>query len=235
MDNGPIAHIDLVLVDEKGNAIYDEIPSSEIDTISPLVQEGGIISRFRVSRAKSLYRPVDAPYMIELTCYTKISPAKNMAETFPRYVYKLTPFTELPKYASENRHFLDVLGIISEVFDMTLLQLPNQSTTTINRNIILKDLSNVEVKLTLWGQRAAEFTIDEIYNEEEGKPIVLLVVGNLMKSFAGEEYLSENTACHWYFNPTIPEDEEFYNRRTKMLKKRARKRISEEHLTHCFT
>ncbi|XP_062182255.1 uncharacterized protein LOC133886584 isoform X3 [Phragmites australis] len=212
-DDGPILHIDLVLIDEKGDAIYAEIPSSEIDAISTLIQEGGIyvISRFRVSRAKSLYRPVDVPYMIEFTCYTKVSPARHVAETFPRYVYRLTPFAELPKYAGENKHFLDVLGLISEVSETTLLQLPNQSSATLNRNIILKDLSNAEVKLTLWGQRAAEFTIDEVYNEEESKPIVMLVVGNLMKSFAGEEYLSGNTACRWYFNPVIPEAEDFYN------------------------
>ncbi|XP_062181912.1 uncharacterized protein LOC133886197 isoform X1 [Phragmites australis] len=212
-DDGPIAHIDLVLADEKGDAIYAEIPSSEVDVISPLIEEGGIyiISRFRVSRAKSLYRPIDAPYMIEFTCYTKVYPANNLPETFPRYVYNLTPFAELPKYAGENKYFLDVLGIISEVSDTTLLQLPNQSAATLNRNIILKDLSNVEIKLTLWGQRAAEFTIDEVYNEEQGKPIVVLIVGNLMKSFAGEEYLSGNTACRWYFNPAIPEAEEFYN------------------------
>jgi hypothetical protein len=44
--------------------------------------------------------------MIELTCYTKITPAKDIAATFPTYAYKLTPFLELPKYTGENRHFL---------------------------------------------------------------------------------------------------------------------------------
>ena len=112
--------------------------------------------------------------MIEFTCYTKVSPARHVAETFPRYVYRLTPFAELPKYAGENKHFLgqyhhcpnlntfllfllyktdreneyihthkhlaDVLGLISEVSETTLLQLPNQSSATLNRNIILKDL-----------------------------------------------------------------------------------------------
>ncbi|XP_062196404.1 uncharacterized protein LOC133899434 [Phragmites australis] len=32
-----------------------------------------------------------------------------------------------------------------------------------------------------------------------------------MKTYAGEEYLSGNTACRWYFNPAIPEAEDFYN------------------------
>ncbi|XP_062220897.1 uncharacterized protein LOC133920180 isoform X2 [Phragmites australis] len=212
-DDGPVAHIDLVLADEQGNAIYAEIPNSEIETKDSLLDEGGIyiMSRFRVSNSKSLYRPVNAPYMIEITCYTKITPARDPPKTFPRYVYRLTSFVELPQYAGENRNFLDVIGIITEVSDTSLIQLANQLTSTVTRDVILRDLNNVEIKLTLWGQRATEFTIDEIYNEEQATPIVILVVGNLMKTFAGEEYLSGNMACRWYFNPTISEAEPFYN------------------------
>ena len=92
----------------QGNAIYAEIPNSEIDSKSPLIQEGGIyiISRFRVSKAKSFYKPVDRPYMLEFTCYTKITPAKDVPETFPAYIYKLTPFADLPRHTGENRNFL---------------------------------------------------------------------------------------------------------------------------------
>ncbi|XP_062233898.1 uncharacterized protein LOC133931088 [Phragmites australis] len=141
-DDGPIAHVDLVLADEKGNAIYAEIPSSEIDTKSPLIQEGSIyiISRFRVSRAKSLYRPVDGPYMVEFTCYTKVTPAKDIPESFPAYIYNLTSFVDLPKHAGENKNFLDVLGILIEVSDTRLVQLPNQPAPTQNRDIVLRDL-----------------------------------------------------------------------------------------------
>ncbi|KAL6858850.1 hypothetical protein ACP4OV_017852 [Aristida adscensionis] len=74
-DTGDIAHLDLVLLDKEGNAMYAEIPASEVEAKRPLLEEGGvyIISRFRVSNAKSFYRPVDAKYMVEFTCYTKVS------------------------------------------------------------------------------------------------------------------------------------------------------------------
>ncbi|XP_062227444.1 uncharacterized protein LOC133925583 [Phragmites australis] len=148
--------------------------------------------------------------MLEFTCYTKITPAKDVPETFPAYIYKLTPFADLPRHAGENRNFLDVLGMITEVSDTHSVQLPNQPTPTLNRDIVLKDLSNAEIRLTLWGRRAAEFSIDSIYNEEQAKPVVVLIVGSLMKTYAGQGYLSGNTACRWYFNPTIPEAEQFY-------------------------
>ncbi|CAD6244437.1 unnamed protein product [Miscanthus lutarioriparius] len=87
-DDGPIQHVDLVFVDEQGNRMYGEIPAQEVDTKSPLIEEGGIyvISRFRVSNAKSGYRPVDARYMIEFTLHTTVSPARNHMPHFPSRV-----------------------------------------------------------------------------------------------------------------------------------------------------
>lgn len=39
------------------------------------------------------------------------------------------------------------------------------------------------MKITLWGERAAAFSIDGVYNRAEGKPIVVLFVGGLMKFY----------------------------------------------------
>lgn len=71
-DDGPIQHVDLVLVDEKGNNMYGEIPATEVETKSPLVEENGIyvISRFRVSNAKRSFRHVASQFMVEFTFRT---------------------------------------------------------------------------------------------------------------------------------------------------------------------
>lgn len=46
-------------------------------------------------------------------------------------------------------------------------------------------LSYSEMKITLWGQRATAFTTDGVYSSSEAKPIVVLFVGGLMKSYQG--------------------------------------------------
>lgn len=46
--------------------------------------------------------------------------------------------------------------------------------------------SGTELRLTLWGQRAAEFNIDNIYDANNPKPIVALFVGCLMKTLMGK-------------------------------------------------
>lgn len=42
-----------------------------------------------------------------------------------------------------------------------------------------------EIKITLWGQRAAAFSTDGIYDRALAKPITVLFVGGLMKSYQG--------------------------------------------------
>ncbi|KAL6878480.1 hypothetical protein ACP4OV_012650 [Aristida adscensionis] len=209
---GSISHIDLVLIDKEGNPMYAEIPASEVDKKGPLVQEGGVyvMSWFRVSNAKTFYRHVDARYMIEFTCYTKIVPAKEDTSAFPMITYDLVPLSELTRYSGEKKRFLDVLGTVLRVTDLAQVQLPNQPAATQCRDVINRDLSSVQVKVTLWGQRAIEFDIDNIPDREPTDQPIVLFVGTLMKSFAGEDYLSGNVACRCYFNPTIPEAQPFY-------------------------
>jgi hypothetical protein len=86
--------------------MYTEVPAAEADRHGPILQADGtyIISRFRVCNAKNVYRSVDNPYMLEFTCHTKISVASEPI-TEPKYVYKLTPFKDLPDYINDTKKF----------------------------------------------------------------------------------------------------------------------------------
>ncbi|KAG0516851.1 hypothetical protein BDA96_09G037800 [Sorghum bicolor] len=186
-DDGPIQHVDLVLLDEQGNSMYGEIPQQEVETKSPLLEEGGIyiISRFRVSNAKSGYRPVDSPYMVEFTLHTTISAAKTDLLAFPQYAYKITPIDALATHAGDTKNFLDTIGVLVEVSEAYRVRLPNKPIPILTRHIVLRDLSYSEIKITLWGERAAAFTTDGVYDASVAKPITVLFVGGLMKSYLG--------------------------------------------------
>lgn len=45
--------------------------------------------------------------------------------------------------------------------------------------------SHYEIKATLWGDRAAEFTVHKVYDAAEKKPVVILLVGTLPKTYQG--------------------------------------------------
>ncbi|CAL5056832.1 unnamed protein product [Urochloa decumbens] len=203
-DDGEPQHVDLVIAD------HEEM----VHEFNNQIEEGEIyeLKRFRVTNAKTLYKAVDGRYMIKFTIHTLIAVAKRPPTTFPRYTYRLTAFEELSMLVGNVQNFIDVLGVVVEIGEVEMIQPSNNQASTATRKLVLTNVSGLQMQLTLWGQRATQFNVDGIYNNEERKAVVGLFVGCLVKSYRGQDYLSGSSACKWYFNPEIPEAEEFHNR-----------------------
>ncbi|AQL05115.1 hypothetical protein ZEAMMB73_Zm00001d046843 [Zea mays] len=108
----------------------------------------------------------------------------------------------------DNRNYLiDVIGMLTQIGAPHVAGYNNSS---IVRDIFIKDISDASLKITLWGDQASGFSIDNVCNESNNKPIVIMFVGCLAKQFKGQSYLSSTTATTWYFNPNIPEAQEYY-------------------------
>jgi len=90
----------------QGNTMYAEIPAAEAQRHDPVLQAGNnyVISRFRVCKAKDYYRSVPGPYMLELTCHTRIS-SSDHSGSFPEYIYSLTPFGNLSDFIGDRKKF----------------------------------------------------------------------------------------------------------------------------------
>ncbi|RLN23066.1 hypothetical protein C2845_PM07G19040 [Panicum miliaceum] len=89
-----------------GNSMYAEIPASEADRHGPIIEAGRsyVINRFKVCNAKSVFRSVPGPNMLQFTCHTKISVATEQI-TEPKYINMLTPFDRLPEFINDNKKF----------------------------------------------------------------------------------------------------------------------------------
>ncbi|KAL5663963.1 hypothetical protein ACJX0J_024071, partial [Zea mays] len=197
-DDGPILHIDMVLTDAMGNSIYAEIPSDIVDEQNPLINVNKvyIIRRFRVIYAKSSYKVVDAPFMICFTKFTIIELCREPPTTFPQYVYRLTPYNEIDPFGPKAKTFHDVIGLIKEVTKINpIYSGPTQSTSKI-RNVFITDLSDNIMKITLWGNRAEQFSYNSVYDPQRKNPIVVLFVGCLPKEYQGDIVLNGGAACH---------------------------------------
>ena len=88
--------------------MYAEIPHDVVDDFNAQVEEGEIyvISRFRITNAKNFFRAVEGRYMIEFTYHTRVAVATDPPRGFPKYVYSLTPFHQLPDLVGNCRKFL---------------------------------------------------------------------------------------------------------------------------------
>lgn len=91
----------------------------------------------------------------------------------------------------------------------------NKEKVTHIRKLVIKDLSDNELTITLWGDHAIDFSTDSVYDEKIGNVIVCLFVGCIPRrdyKDYDKTYLSASSACSYYFNPAIPEAAPFYTR-----------------------
>jgi hypothetical protein len=98
----------------QGNAIYAEIPNDLVQEKSPLFQVNQVynIKRFRVTPAKSFYRPIDGPTMIYITPYTIVELCHKPKSTFPEYVYRITSFNDVDPYGPKAKDFHGMCEIL---------------------------------------------------------------------------------------------------------------------------
>lgn len=77
--------------------MYAEIPQDAIQSKEHLLEVDGIynISKFKVMNAKPTYKPFDAQLMMEFSDFTTVTPARNLPNTFPVYIYSLTQFESI--------------------------------------------------------------------------------------------------------------------------------------------
>ncbi|KAL5652725.1 hypothetical protein ACJX0J_038183, partial [Zea mays] len=166
-----------------GNAIYAEIPANLVERKAPDIEEGGvyIISRFRVCAAKNAFKAVDGDKMIQFMFHTIVKRVMNPTTVFPTYVYRLTPFDQIESNIQTKPNFLGITIQQLTLYYLLLIAC-SQLTTVLTRSIIIEDLSNIPLKITLWADQATSFSLHDV----------------------------GGSACRWYFNPKIPEAEPYH-------------------------
>ncbi|ONL99944.1 Retrotransposon-like protein [Zea mays] len=127
----------------QGNVIYAEIPGNLAEQKATNIEKGGVydINRFRVCATKTVFKIVDGDKMIQFTFHTIVKRATSPPTTFPLYVYRLTSFYQIEPHVQTTNIFVDVLGVITEIHELTHVHVRSQLTPTVTRTIIIKDLT----------------------------------------------------------------------------------------------
>ncbi|RCV06618.1 hypothetical protein SETIT_1G177100v2 [Setaria italica] len=191
-DDEEIKHLDLVIIDKKGNigtSMYVEIPPDSIPVLKPQLEEGKVVTikKFVVQQAKHEYRVVQNPYMIKLNKRTIITAVEPDPAMFPKITCMLTPFSELEQHKNMRDKFLAVSNTAN--FHI------GAGTIQTRRTITLRDVSGMTVNLSLAGAREIEFDGDEVYAIGQETPVVAIFVGTPMKGSRGQpSYLSGTSA-----------------------------------------
>lgn len=174
-------YVGMVLADAQGSSMYAQIPQESIPKLEHLLNVGKVyaISKFRVTNAKTTYKPFDASLMMELTDFSVIELPKNPPATIPEYIYNLTPLSSIVPVERTVFTYTDVIGYITKYTALHSFVPKGKEKSTVLREVYLKDLSNNHMKVTLWGEHATGFNIDHIYDNSAGNIVVCLLVGTI--------------------------------------------------------
>ncbi|CAD6215410.1 unnamed protein product [Miscanthus lutarioriparius] len=193
---GPPQYVGMVVADAKGNAIYAEISYDLMDDKAYLFDVGKVyvVKKFVVQNAKKSYRAIDKNLMIDITDYTTVELVQNPPRSIPEYIYRITPLRAI-RPARVVFNLTDVLGYLIKYEAAHTFVPKNMEKAKTLREIYIKDLGENVMKITLWGEHATNFSIDNIYDATTDKTC-----------------LTGSSACAYYFNPTILDARAYHSR-----------------------
>lgn len=62
------------------------------------------------------------------------------------------------------------------------------------------------------GEAALNFEAGEVMELGSTEPVIVILVGTLVKTYDGHRGVSGSAACRWYINEDLPDIRDFYNR-----------------------
>jgi len=213
-DHGPIKHTDMVLLDSQNNHMYAEVLEKNVASFLDRIEEGKIydIRKFLVFPRKYCFRAVEGHSMIKFTRYTEVVERNGIEADFPFCTYALTPIAQLPRPTDRPERFTDVLGVITGVSDAVQYVSASRPDPSTKRIIHLQDLTGNQISVVLWGEAALAFEANEVIELSKTEPVVVIVVGTLVKTYDGHRGLSGSAACRWYINEDLADIRDFCSR-----------------------
>jgi len=194
--------------------MYAEVPEKNVDNFLDRIEEGKIydIRKFLVFPRRFSFRAVEGHSMIKFTRYTEVVERTGMEAEFPFCTYALTPIAQLPRPTDRPERFTDVLGTITGVSEAVQYVTASRPDPSTKRIIHLQDLTGHQISVVLWGEAALAFDAEEVLELSKTEPVVVILVGTLIKTYDGHRGLSGSAACRWYINEDLPDIRDFLSR-----------------------
>ncbi|RKO86700.1 replication factor rfa1, partial [Blyttiomyces helicus] len=151
------------------------------------------ISKATIKAAKAQYNTAKNDYEMSFDSSTSIEPCADTAGV-PMIEYNPTDLNKL--FDVEKDATIDVVAVIKEVGELNEILSKTTQRPIKKRDIVIVDMSQQEVRMTLWGRQAESFAAD-------GNPII--ACKSVRVGDYGGRTLSMYSGSTMSINPDIPE------------------------------
>ncbi|GKE68555.1 replication protein A 70 kDa DNA-binding subunit B, partial [Tanacetum coccineum] len=136
-------------------------------------------TRLSDKKVQMLFRPLARKVYVQFSRYTRVVPSYIPLEAFPRFLFVFVEYENLKdrynddKYLTDNFVLLYVIGILTEWGPLMEKTGNNASVNSNVRNVVIRDLSDNRVHVTIWGELASKFD-DEIIESKNDHSVVVV-------------------------------------------------------------
>ena len=147
------------LQDESG-AIRITAFKAEADKFYEMIQVGDVfmVSRGSIKPANKQFSKLDHDYEISLNQDTLIEPASD-DDGCPEIEYNFVTIAEIESLPAES--LVDVAGVICSAGELQTITTKQNNRELKKRDLQIVDRSNAQVRVTIWGQEAADFEMQD--------------------------------------------------------------------------
>lgn len=88
--------------------MYGQLPPNTYARLKDVLQEGKVflIRKFLCNPAKTTFRPVESPFMVQFTKFTIIQERPELVDKYPFCTYSLTEFSDIPDPSDPRTRFI---------------------------------------------------------------------------------------------------------------------------------
>ncbi|CAL1382224.1 unnamed protein product [Linum trigynum] len=211
-----VSHLDMILVDSKGNDIWVQIPPLLMDTFQPLLrdQEVYIFSDFNVLFTSLTYRPIANEYIIHFSGKPTVEHVPTVPLSIPTFKFTFMKASEMKANYKKTTVLSDIVGQLMDSTDRMFSCKGGRKST--RKVIRMKLIEGDEVKVVLWGRLLPK--LESIVNVAGESTVVLVISSIYVTEFNGEYSFSSSVstvllpyidipevkACHAGIGPNNP-------------------------------
>ncbi|GMH33864.1 hypothetical protein BSKO_01698 [Bryopsis sp. KO-2023] len=194
------------LLDKDGGEIRVTGFNREVDELEPLVELGKIftLTKATVKPKRGRFNQTNHAFELMLGQMSKIDPVVEDAATqeIPHIQYLFKEIMEVQQM--EKGTLMDVLGVVESIQPWVMITLKTGNETP-KRSLMIRDRSNCDIELALWGEAQAGGIGDEINQAVEGGQDPIVSVKNVRVGDFNGKNLSTIGSSRIEINADIPE------------------------------
>ncbi|CAL1414212.1 unnamed protein product [Linum trigynum] len=204
-----VLHLDLILIDTKGNDIWVHIPPLLQEKFKRLLKEQHvyIIKNCELNPTESGYRPIANPYIMSFSRKTTVQHVSEVP-SIPKFKFTFMKASDMPDKFGDTTILEDVVGQLVQHSDP--ISTSNITRKTIRKELQVKLLEGDVVKVVVWGRLVD--AVEKIITDLQNQPITLVITAVIVNTFKEAFSFSSSGSTVLYANLDIPEVRAFTTR-----------------------